>query len=343
MRYGVLIPAYQPDEKLGTLVETLTETGLEVVVVNDGSSRGLDVFAALKELAGVTLLGYKKNMGKGHALKTGIEYMHEQGFEAVVTADADGQHRAEDIRKVAACLTENPGALICGMRDVSAMPAKSKAGNTLTRILFRALYGISMNDTQTGLRGIPLDKDSMPRLLELEGERYEYEMEMLIHSGSLFKDGIIEVPIETVYIEDNRSSHFRPLKDGARIYSLLFKNLPKFMLSSFSAFILDYALFNALYYLAFRSVAGPTLTARVISASFNYTINRRLVFKTKSDSFTAWNYFKLAGFILAANLILIKLTVDFLHMKAFLAKLIVECALYLVSFSVQQRLASKKN
>ncbi len=342
MRCGVLIPAYEPDEKLLALARELSGKGLETVVVNDGSTTGLDVLEALDAEDGVTVLGYETNRGKGCALKLGLSYMTRQGFDAAVTADADGQHTPRDILRVMDALAREPEKLVLGMRDVAQMPPKSKTGNSLTRTLFRVLYGIDLQDTQTGLRGIPLRGANASRLLTLAGERYEYEMEMLIESPALFPAGVTELPIETVYIDDNRSSHFRPLRDGTKIYAVLFRRLPAFLLSSLLAFGVDYALFNVLYYIVFggRLVSAvSTVAARAVSGTCNYYVNRRLVFGGAGERYTFRNYWKLALAILAVNLAVMALLVDMLHLPAFAMKLLVETLMYLASFAVQNKWA----
>jgi dolichol-phosphate mannosyltransferase len=221
------------------------------------------------------------------------------------------------------------------------MPPRSKSGNHLTRVLFRILYGIRLQDTQTGLRGIPLNAHSIPGLLELPGNRYEYEMEMLLHSEQLFPDGIREIPIRTIYEAENKSSHFRPVQDGLRIYRVLFGNLPGFLLSSLLAFGLDYVLFNALYYFLFHQSVLATVAARVVSGTMNYQCNRHLVFHAqKGSSYTAWNYLKLAVLILLINSGLMYLLVELLGLPAFAMKIMVECILYIFSFLIQNKWAN---
>ena len=132
------------------------------------------------------------------------------------------------ILNVAHCAQNNPGCLVLGIRDVKQMPRLSRLGNTLTRTLFGMLYNMRLTDTQTGLRGIPLAH--IDQLVALAGDRYEYEMNMLVHADMLF-EGILEVPISTVYFGGNTSSHFNAIKDGARIYKVLFGSIPKFLFS----------------------------------------------------------------------------------------------------------------
>ena len=329
MRCGVLIPAYEPGEALPALTRALMDKGVPVVVVNDGSATGLEYFERIRA-QGAVVLEHGENLGKGRALKTGLAWMAEQGYEGVVTADADGQHSLEDILRVAR-------ALVLGIRDVSRMPNRSRTGNCLTRTLFRLLYGIKLQDTQTGLRGIPLTGENRSGLLSLTGERYEYEMEMLIEAGELFPAGIQELEIETIYLEDSdTSSHFRPLADGARIYSVLFRHFPRFFLSSILAFLVDYSLFNLLYYLLFHRSVPAAVLARVVSAGVNYTVNRKLVF---GSSYHLLGYVKICLVILLAGSGLMYLLVDCLSLPAFLVKPLVDCGLYVLSFAAQNRMA----
>ena len=336
MRCGVLIPAYEPGEALPALTRALMDKGVPVVVVNDGSATGLEYFERIRA-QGAVVLEHKENLGKGRALKTGLAWMAEQGYEGVVTADADGQHSLEDILRVARALASGNRRLVLGIRDVSRMPNRSRTGNCLTRTLFRLLYGIKLQDTQTGLRGIPLTGENRSGLLSLTGERYEYEMEMLIEAGELFPAGIQELEIETIYLEDSdTSSHFRPLADGARIYSVLFRHFPRFFLSSILAFLVDYSLFNLLYYLLFHRSVPAAVLARVVSAGVNYTVNRKLVF---GSSYHLLGYVKICLVILLAGSGLMYLLVDCLSLPAFLVKPLVDCGLYVLSFAAQNRMA----
>ena len=290
MKVGILIPAYQPDEKLTAFAGDCVAAGYNVFVVNDGSTEGLEIFDEIGEFPGVTVLGYSENHGKGYALKFGLEAMARRGYTG----------RA------------NPESLILGSRNTAEMPPRSKAGNRLTRSLFSLLYGIRLSDTQTGLRGIPLTSETLPLLLGLSGDRYEYEMQMLQESKVLFAGGIVEVPIETVYLENNKSSHFRPLRDGGRIYAVLMKSLPLFLLSSLLAFGIDYGLFNTFFYALSLGTLASTVIARLVSATANYTINKYGVFRPESreTSYNLKNYALLAASILAVNMGLMYLLVN---------------------------------
>ncbi len=339
MNYGVLIPAFQPDEGLVALCRTLTEKNIPIIVVNDGSTEGTEYFQQLQQ-DGITVLGYAENRGKGYALKTGIKYMQKAGFEGAVTADADGQHTVADILRIAGKMEECPGCLVLGARDVEQMIPRSKAGNRLTRTLFRILHGIDLQDTQTGLRGIPLDTHTVPMLLNLPGDRYEYEMEMLLRSQELFPSGVIEIPIETIYIDDNASSHFRPLKDGMKIYSVLFGNFPKYLLSSVLSYVVDYSLFSVLYYCVLRQTAPSQVAARLVSAVFNFTVNKFYVFKGSGKKYNLLSYTVLAAAVLAVSAGALHLLVDICGLPAFAVKLLVDGILYVMNYFVQKKIAA---
>lgn len=210
----ILIPAYNPDEKLVELVDNLTLYGYRIVVVDDGSKEKCrNVF---EEISGKIkkLLVHEKNCGKGRALKTGIKWISENlpEVEGIVTADADGQHRPKDIEKVLSALEKSEKALVLGSRVFAkGIPFRSIFGNLWTRFFFWLLAGFYVKDTQTGLRGIP--RALFNPFLNISGERYEYELRMLAKARFLGEKPI-EIPIEAIYINDNASSHFNPIRDS---------------------------------------------------------------------------------------------------------------------------------
>ena len=339
MNYVVLIPAYQPDERLLLLANELSGQNIPLLVVDDGSTLQNEIFEIL-EADGVPVLHHTTNLGKGAALKTGIRALAERGYDAVITADADGQHTVGDIRKMLSALGNFPDQLILGVRDLSAMPAKSRIGNSLTKALFSGLYHTKISDTQTGLRAFSLNDKTLPQLLALAGDRYEYEMEMLMYASRIWPAGIREVPIETIYIGRNETSHFHVIKDSFRVYRVLFRTLPRFLGVSLLSFGIDYGLFALLYSLVFHHSTPATILARVVSAGCNYTLNRRLVFREGGSSYNLKNYLLLAAAILTANTALMYLFTEILLLPAALMKVVTEVLLYAVSYGVQSRLAS---
>ena len=210
MQKIALIPAYCPENRMIELIKELDTRGFAVVVIDDGSGEEYDeIFTAARQYASVKR--YTPNRGKGEALKCGMRYINEryQAPYTVITADADGQHRVEDIVKVADAAAEHPDSLILGKRllDKSA-PIKSRIGNGITRVLYRLTTGRRIYETQTGLRAF--SDRLLPRFLKLPGHRYEFEIDMILDASNA---DIIEVDIQTVYFDNNAASHFRPLQD----------------------------------------------------------------------------------------------------------------------------------
>ena len=297
---AILIPSYQPDGKLPPYVQALREAGFaKIVVVDDGSGAAYDaIFESLAqgEDPAVHVIRYPDNHGKGFALRTGMQYLLDAcpACAFIITADSDGQHTVPDTLRMAEAMHENGEGLLLGSRDFSLghVPAKSRMGNRITTVVFRALYGQYVGDTQTGLRGFA--RALLPRFLQTRGDRYEYEMNQLIDC-SIEAIPIRALPIETVYENNNEGSHFHPVRDSWRIYKVILSRFFRFIAASLASFCVDYALYllvnemlrthvpalNAyVSFLPMRVIARialAALLARVVSSVFNYFVNRKFV------------------------------------------------------------------
>lgn len=324
----VVIPAYEPDAKLEALVRALIGR-IPVLVVDDGSGGAYTgIFRTVEEM-GAIVLHHDQNRGKGAALKTAFEYLLNRGANShAVTADADGQHRVEDILMIASALEQDAGTVLLGVRDVSQMPFRSRFGNTVTRSVFHLLTGLNILDTQTGLRGIPANL--IGQMLTVSGERYEYEMNMLL-ALKKWGNSFVELPIQTIYLDGNRSSHFHPLKDGFRIFAQLFR----YTLISFGCAILDYGLYCLLIKMFLPSWSYAI--ARVFSACVNYQLNRRMVFQAGPSARSAIAYTLLAGFSMAAGALGTGL-LSSLAINSVFAKLVLDTLLFAVNYLAQKKL-----
>ena len=295
----ILIPSFEPDEKLPKVLNDLQGYPFEkILIVNDGSDKKFDtVFDECRVFPDVEVIGYEENKGKGFALKKGFRYIQEHypDFKAIVTADSDGQHTPEDIRRTAQTTLENPEKLILGSRSWKEenVPFRSRYGNKITKAVFKWISGTKVEDTQTGLRGF--SPDVVSEFLKTKGDRFEYEMNMLMEAR-LRHIEILEIPIETVYIEENKSSHFRPFRDSVKIYSVFFKHLSKFVISSMSATVIDFAIYAIMLNAVFGYTEENTsfldnltdyrivisfIVARILSSAFNFIINKYVVFKER--------------------------------------------------------------
>ena len=346
----IIIPSMNPDERLIDYVkELIAHQFPKIIILDDGSCQETKgFFTTLQSFPECTVLTHAVNMGKGRALKDAFNYYfvkNSKDFSGVITVDSDGQHTVEDVIRMAKALERYPHSLILGVRDfdVPMVPLKSRFGNKMTRIVTRWLIGsgggIPISDTQTGLRGIP--NGLILSYLTLFGERFEYEMSMLIeaiHSHT----SIQEVPIQTVYLNGNESTHFRPIADSAAIYGLIFKEFFRYTASSFSAFVVDYVLFCAGNRLLCgiglgKRIVTATILARILSSFYNYNVNRHVVFRChsqKSSTFLKYYLLCLVQMGCSAGLVWF-LSHSGCNPEA--AKLMVDVLLFGISFQIQRR------
>lgn len=231
-KFIAIIPCYEPPKIVLNYCKTLLRNGIEkIIIVNDGSSPIYnEVFDSLKEFC--TVFEYSKNKGKGHALKQAFLYckQHFDNNYCFVTCDCDGQHGYNDVINCVKASQQNKNALILGVRDFSnnCVPKRSKFGNKSTKKLFEFLYKTKISDTQTGLRAFSYNQ--LDFLLNISGNRFEYEMNMLIYYAKYHKE-IIEIKIQTIYNKKQddvkKRSHFKTFSDSIKVWGVLFKNLFK--------------------------------------------------------------------------------------------------------------------
>ena len=340
----VIIPAYEPPQDFIGYAGQVANIAKALIVINDGSGPEYDgIFEEIAKIENVTCIICGKNHGKGYALKKALQHCAEYYDEAdiCVTVDCDGQHGISDVERVAQASLDHPGALILGSRDFSLpnVPKRSKAGNTNIRRLFRLLYGISLSDTQTGLRGFSVGLAR--RFLDVHGDRFEYEMNMLIFSQ---KNGIpiLEIPIRTIYPDSSEEhiSHFKTFWDSLRIVGVTLRNLNYYLFSSALSGILDVFVFFILSSVVLVEVSAvntliATVSARVASSVLNFILNRRYVFGGKSRR-SVYRYYVLWFCQLGASYGLIFLFGNVLGLPMTPMKLAGDLVLSFFSYQIQQ-------
>lgn len=344
----LIIPAYNPDEELFiNFLDKAVNSFTNIIVINDGSKEENNgIFNKISDkYPDVTLLKHSVNLGKGRALKTSFNhYLNEYpNCVGIVQADCDGQHDIEDVINCANTLKENPHCLILGSRnfDEKDVPMKSKYGNKITRLIFKLFIGITIKDTQTGLRAI--GNDLLKQFISTYGERYEYETNVLIDCKTNNIE-IKEVPIKTIYIEKNQTSKFNPIKDSFMIYKLF----AKYIFSSLSAFVIDIILFS-IFINVFTNInlddktkiLFATILARIISAFYNFKINAKVVFKNMTKS----SYIKYAVLVVI-QMFVSAFGVTYLSRKIGIdltgIKVIVDMIIFMVNFVIQREFVFKK-
>ncbi len=260
----VLIPAYKPDDKLCRLVDELIPLGVGLIIVNDGSPAEHDgIFESVADRA--EIISLEKNCGKGAALKQGMTYIKKNHPECkhFVTADADGQHSPKDIEKVLLELRTGAGIVLTVRNLRGDIPKKSKLGNRISRIVYTTLTGHYLNDNQSGLRGFKVE--NIDWMIRVKGSKYDYEMNVLYYADKQAFP-ITTMGIDTIYINDNSSSHFNPLKDTLRIYRLLFSSAWVTLLSFILTEILVFVISSTLgYYHAILTVASVGINVAFFS------------------------------------------------------------------------------
>lgn len=344
----IIIPSLNPDEKLIGTIDGIIKKGFKkIVVVNDGSGEQYKQPFEYAKKQGCTVLVHEVNKGKGRALKTAFEHcLTDSECIGVITVDGDGQHAPNDIYKCGeAMLLHNNQEVILGCRDFSEenVPFKSRYGNCITRFAFLALCGIKISDTQTGLRAIPAE--FLQAMLEYKGERFEYETNMLLEMKT---QGIpfSEVKIETIYLDENASTHFHPFRDSFKIYKIIFK----YSISSGASAIIDLLLFYiALYVLEFMGISQQTVliatvVARIVSSLFNYFVNQKIVFQSASKH-SFFKYYALCIIQMMASAILVSTISSLLAVGKtgkLVVKLFVDTCLFFASFGIQREWVFKR-
>lgn len=357
----ILIPSLEPDERLPAYIQKLSESGFgHIVIVDDGSSEAYQpIFKEVEGVDRAVVLHHDVNHGKGVALKTGYKYILDNlpDVAGVITADADGQHTVPDCIRLAEEIGKGEKALYLGSRDFSLenIPPKSRSGNKITSVVFKLLYGQYLPDTQTGLRAFR--REELPFMINVEGERFEYEMKVLIACS---RAGIpmIPVTIETIYENENKGTHFHPIKDSWKIYKVILGSFFKFMGASIISFLADHLLFNLFSGWLFPllgihlNVSLPlgihldntslaNYTARLFSAILNFRLNKDMVFKVRGSKGAGLRYALVAVGIVILSTLGIK-GLGKLGMAPWLAKVIVDTLLYFVSYRVQQQWVFKE-
>lgn len=348
----IIIPAYNPDEKFVRFLQDLKGAGYgKIIIVDDGSRENTKhYFQEAVNVYGCALVVHGINLGQGRAYKSAFNYYlnHVGEYYAneigVIQCDCDGQHHIEDIKRCEELMRENPGKFILGVRDFSSksVPFRSKFGNNYTSWVFRFFCGLDLKDTQSGLKGIPAC--FIPALMEAPGERFEYASSTLLETKK-HRIEIIQFPIRTIYINNNETSHFNPLLDSIRIYSLILK----YLISSLSAFIIDVVLYS-FFITLLRSVfpgyyiITSTYLAKVFSCTYGYVINKKLVFQSNGDSVvTAIKFFLLCIIQSTCSGVLTHSFVYLTYWNEVLCKVVVDTVLFFLSFQIQNRLIFKQN
>lgn len=270
LRTALLIPIYEPEEISIDFLRLFKKEDFDrFLVVNDGSGPSFEpIFKRIEEETVFEVVSYEGNKGKGFALRHGISILKEENPSLIVTADGDGQHAYKDILRIRDAGLAHPSALIMGNRLFGKdIPLASKIGHVLANYTFQFATKKRVDDTQTGLRGIPSCLFELA--LKTPGNRYDYEHDFLIEAAKC--GHIVNIGVEAIYINKNANSHFRPVLDTLIIH----KKVLLMILVSLIAALIDLGCFYYFSNSVFTASRTETvflsvLNARAISGLFRF-------------------------------------------------------------------------
>lgn len=345
-RVALLIPAFQPAPDIVRIVEEVLASGKhvisKVVIVDDGSDAAFSRdFAMLAAMPNVTVLRNAVNLGKGAALKHGFNHLLVTGDEvSIITADADGQHTPADIVRVAEMAAGKPGTQVMGVRHFGQnVPLRSKIGNVLTRAVMHLLTGVKLEDTQTGLRAWPRQMAADALRIPING--YDFEMEALVRGSQsgCHPIEIIQIPIATIYLNGNRSSHFSPLLDSMRIYFVFMR----FCGAGLVTMLVDNIVFLAAFSFS-HNIAISQVMSRTSGGAVSFWMSRHIVFRSHVKWGTALiKFFTLVIVLGVISYAMIRLlSSSEIGLSVFSSKLLTELLLFLASFAIQRDLVFRK-
>ena len=321
IRYVALVPSYEPDDKLKKVVDDLKKNRFDIIVINDGSDLK---YETIFNECGTKVISYPTNRGKGYAIKKGIEYVKDNYKDyIIVIVDSDGQHEASDALNLCKYVEKHPDTLAIGKRlRKDNVPLRSKIGNNITKYVFSLATDEEIYDTQSGLRAF--EEQLTEYMLEVKGDRFEYEMNVLLRlkdRGINYK----EIEIKTIYIDDNKGSHFNVILDSMRIYSQIIK----YKIKSILLFVFEFILFMTLYKLRDKIIFSNIISG-IICTSIGYFLIKNDKQKEKIFQINLINI----GKIIASTIILLILS---LKLNLYLSKFIAEIIMIVLMHKYNQR------
>ena len=312
-QYGFIIPAYNPDENLINVVESiLKESNYPIFILNDGSKEECNpIFEHIKKIdtSRIILLKHAINLGKGAALKTLFNYIlvNFPEIKGVVTLDSDGQHSTKDCLRVLSKLEKTPNAFVLGYRTFNKdIPLKSYIGNNISKFIYHLVLGHKFNDTQTGLRG--LGRAFMKSSLAINSNRFEFETEQLAKAVNEHIP-IIEIPIETIYFV-----------------------LLRYAFASVITAVVDFIVFIISISIGI-DVFWSNMLARTASIGVQFTLLDKYVFYSKAK---LWSFILFALYVYAMGIVSATMQIELiknLNFPVLLAKVLVEGVLFFVNFA----------
>lgn len=329
-RVTAVIPCYNVSRACVDVVGEAARHAGRVIAVNDGSTD--DTLSWLKS-TGCEVIDLPVNGGKGVALRHGFEAALAGDCDAVVTLDGDGQHRPNEIDSLVAQADRAGSDVVVGVRDLSAMPPRSRFGNTMTRWFFCAQTGKALADTQTGFRLFRSEalRQLMPRL---KWGRYETEMQMLFLAARM-RLSVAAAPISTVYFDNNKLTSFRTVTDSLRVLLMVLR----YAATGLSSWLLETAVFSVIVYRHPERYGVALAAGRGLSLVNHYLLSRFFTFRVRRR--VGWgevaSYAGVAGLNLAVSYVILHALIELLQLPAIPALVATQLMMFVVTFMLLQR------
>lgn len=333
-----VIPTYNPGSIVSSVISEVSKNSDIVIVVDDGSDEENKKYieqAKIKE--NVKLITFPENRGKGHALIAGLREALKYHPDYILTIDSDGQHNPKEITKFKQLISTEQYDLIIGMRkEIAEMPFRSKVGNVFTARLFNTFFRKHLYDTQSGFR-VFSSNFAKDVISSITPGRFETEMKILIYAVES-KRNIGTVTIETIYLDDNRASKFRPLQDSLRVLV----PFSKYAGVAFASFLFDYTIFMIMSYIFGVYYLFAHIISRICSGTFNFLANKHIVFKSRSKKLKeAVRYVSTVIFSLLSTALLLFCFVDLIGFPRAIAKPVAEFTMFLLNFVILNKFVFK--
>lgn len=338
--FTAVIPAYNPGLPIISVISEAIKYVDFVFLIDDGcNEENKRYIHECSKYQNVKLISWHRNRGKGHALFEGFRESLKHKTDYIITLDSDGQHNPKEITKFIQHINESeypPDLLIGTRKEIASMPLKSKIGNIFTVKLFHYIFGRNISDTQSGFRAhsAAFLRDI---LQNISPGKYETEMKILTR-GVKANWKIDSIIIETIYLNRNINTKFRPLIDSCRVLM----PLAKYTAVAISSFCIDYTLFLILSYIFGVYYLSSHIISRIVSSTFNYFTNKKLVFKSRNKTLPEYAKYLIVLFIsFLITSLLLYIFVDVIGISKAIAKPIAEITMFFINFLMLNKFVFK--
>lgn len=219
MKSIAIIPVYNEEKNIDSVVAKLRKYIGNILIVNDGSAD--DTLNRLMDIENIIILSNIKNRGKGHAIRKGLQYALKNKYDLAILMDGDGQHSPAEISKFISKSKDYDLVVGNRMHNHSTMPFVRSFVNKLDSLIVSKIVNFDIKDVHCGYRAV---KTNLVKKLNLKSDRYEIEAEIIINAVKN-KAKVTDLNIGCIYL--GKRSSINPITDTLRFIRLILKNIQK--------------------------------------------------------------------------------------------------------------------